>query len=284
MMSIMPEAPTEEAVQKFTAFRARRDDSVRGPQGPLALALTHWVLESQQIDGVPGVWAQSETNGGLTVTAAAAAGIIVDGREVDGTVEVASRASMAPSSVHFADGRTAFVIDSSVVGKPGETEYALRVWDAERAEHLGFTEIAAFDFDAEWQLTGTYEQVDGGVAFEHGRSQGDRTDSAVTPGVVRFEHEGQQFELLALPDGDTLQIVFADATTGSETYGVGRFLYARPAADGSVELDFNRAVVPPCSFSDQFNCPLPPASNRFPFAVTAGEKKPMFAESASDGA
>ena len=279
----MPEVLADDAVKKFDAFRTRRNESVRGPQGPVALAITHWVHEAEQIDGVPGVWAPAAT-GGLTVTAEADAGIIVDGREVDGTVEVSSRASMAPSSVHFADGRTAFVIDSSVVGKPGETEYALRVWDAERGAQRGFQGIDVFDFDPAWQLSGTFEQVDGGVAFEHGRSQGDRTDSATTPGVVRFSHDGQEFELLALPDGDTLQIVFADATTGNETYGVGRFLFTRPKADGTVDLDFNRAVVPPCSFSDQFNCPLPPASNRFPFAVTAGEKKPVFAESTPETA
>lgn len=278
----MPETSVNGS-DKYNAHRARRDESVRGPQGALALALTHWVTQAEQIDGVPGVWAPAET-GGLIVTAEADAGVIVDGREVDGTVEVSSRASMAPSSVHFEDGRTAFVIDSSVVGQPGETQYALRVWDPERAEQLGFEKIDAYDFAPEWQLQGTFEAVEGGIEFEHGRSQGDRTDSAVTTGVVRLTHDDQEFELLALPDGDTLQIVFADATTGNETYGVGRFLFVRPNSDGTVLLDFNRAVVPPCSFSDQFNCPLPPASNRFPFAVTAGEKKPVFAESGVDAA
>jgi uncharacterized protein (DUF1684 family) len=40
-----------------------------------------------------------------------------------------------------------------------------------------------------------------------------------------------------------------------------------------VALDFNRAVLPPCAFSDAFICPLPPPGNVLPFPVTAGEKQ-----------
>jgi uncharacterized protein (DUF1684 family) len=43
-------------------------------------------------------------------------------------------------------------------------------------------------------------------------------------------------------------------------------------------LDFNRAVVPPCGFSNQMNCPLPPLQNRLPLPIRAGEKRVRFAE------
>jgi uncharacterized protein (DUF1684 family) len=56
---------------------------------------------------------------------------------------------------------------------------------------------------------------------------------------------------------------------------VGRFLFVAPNADGTITLDFNRAVLPPCAFSYAFNCPLPPKQNRFPFAIEAGEKLPL---------
>lgn len=45
---------------------------------------------------------------------------------------------------------------------------------------------------------------------------------------------------------------------------------------GTVTLDFNRAFVPPCGFSAQYNCPLPPAQNRFAEPVIAGEKQVRF--------
>jgi uncharacterized protein (DUF1684 family) len=47
-----------------------------------------------------------------------------------------------------------------------------------------------------------------------------------------------------------------------------------PAADGSVQLDFNRAVNLPCAYTDLATCPLPPAENRLPVAIEAGEKIP----------
>ena len=50
---------------------------------------------------------------------------------------------------------------------------------------------------------------------------------------------------------------------------------ARREADGTITLDFNRAVLPPCAFSYAFNCPMPPKQNRFPFPIEAGEKLPL---------
>jgi uncharacterized protein len=41
-----------------------------------------------------------------------------------------------------------------------------------------------------------------------------------------------------------------------------------------VELDFNRAFLPPCAFGAGYLCPIPPAQNRLPFAVDAGERFP----------
>ena len=66
--------------------------------------------------------------------------------------------------------------------------------------------------------------------------------------------------------------MIADATTGKETYGGARFVYAEAPKAGTVVLDFNRAANTPCAFNPMPTCPLPPKENRLPFAVTAGEK------------
>ncbi len=77
-----------------------------------------------------------------------------------------------------------------------------------------------------------------------------------------------------LEEGESnLFFVFADATNRTETYGAGRFLYAEPAKNGRVVLDFNRAYNPPCAFSPYATCPLPPKQNRLSVSVTAGEKR-----------
>ena len=47
-----------------------------------------------------------------------------------------------------------------------------------------------------------------------------------------------------------------------------------PAADGTVVVDFNRAANLPCAYTDLATCPLPPAENRLPVAIEAGQKIP----------
>jgi uncharacterized protein len=72
--------------------------------------------------------------------------------------------------------------------------------------------------------------------------------------------------------GAPLFFVLADATSGRETYGGGRHLYAERPQGDTIVLDFNRAENPPCAFTPYATCPVPPKENRLPFAVTAGEK------------
>lgn len=67
--------------------------------------------------------------------------------------------------------------------------------------------------------------------------------------------------------------MFADGTSGHETYGAGRFLYIPLPTDGHALVDFNRAFNPPCALSDFATCPLPPWQNRLKVRIDAGEKK-----------
>ena len=74
---------------------------------------------------------------------------------------------------------------------------------------------------------------------------------------------------------------FADATSGHETYGGGRYLLDTiksadlgAAADGRTVLDFNFAYNPSCAYSPRYTCPLTPACNRLPAAIRAGERVP----------
>jgi uncharacterized protein (DUF1684 family) len=71
-----------------------------------------------------------------------------------------------------------------------------------------------------------------------------------------------------------LFFIFRDRTSGKQTYPAGRFLYAEPAKDGRVVLDFNRAQNPPCAFTAFATCPLPPKGNALAVAVASGEKNP----------
>ncbi len=58
----------------------------------------------------------------------------------------------------------------------------------------------------------------------------------------------------------------------------GRCRSPAPGADGTVVLDFNRATNLPCAYTDFATCPLPPAGNRLPVPVEAGEQIPYEAQ------
>jgi len=68
-----------------------------------------------------------------------------------------------------------------------------------------------------------------------------------------------------------LGIFFRDATTGKESYALGRYVDVKKLENGRYLLDFNFAYNPACAFSDHYNCPIPPRENVLPMAVRAGE-------------
>jgi uncharacterized protein (DUF1684 family) len=92
-----------------------------------------------------------------------------------------------------------------------------------------------------------------------------------SPGYAIFEIGGMKQRLEPVIEGERLLFIFRDTTSGKSTYPAGRFLYADPAADGKVVLDFNRAINPPCAFTEFATCPLPPKQNWLKVAINAGE-------------
>jgi uncharacterized protein (DUF1684 family) len=94
------------------------------------------------------------------------------------------------------------------------------------------------------------------------------------PGKAVFTRDGHTFELFPIQeDADSLFFVFADRTSGKETYGAARFITTGLPKDGKVVVDFNQAYNPPCAFTPYATCPLAPPENRLDLRVTAGELK-----------
>lgn len=264
----MTDTATTAPEHQLSLFRARRNQAVVQPKGNLALVNTQWIDSEQPVYGVPGLWAPlPQGESGLKVTAPASDGIRVNGRLVDGSAVVAGKDAPEPGDVVFSDTLTGFVIGSD------DGTYALRVWDAESPDIQEFGAIDAFPYNPEWVIQAKWTEIEGGatVGFEHLKDEG-KTRNKVVPGEITFEKDGVEYSLVAFKEGRALLLVFADATNGVSTYSVGRFLMVAPNADGSIVLDFNRAYIPPCGFSYNFNCPLPPKQNRFRVPIEAGEK------------
>ena len=136
-----------------------------------------------------------------------------------------------------------------------------------------FQGLDYYEFNPDWVIRARFEAHPPGTTMPVGSVLGDITDEP-NPGAVEFEVDDRQFRLeaVASSDGEQLFFIFADRTTGRETYGAGRFLYADlPDADGHTVLDFNRAYNPPCAFTEYSTCPLPPPENRLDVRVEAGE-------------
>ncbi len=78
---------------------------------------------------------------------------------------------------------------------------------------------------------------------------------------------------------DHLDVFFRDATSGHESYEMGRYVTVEREGEAHV-LDFNRAYNPACAFSPHYNCPVPPRENRLDVAIRAGEMAPRLARDA----
>ena len=91
-------------------------------------------------------------------------------------------------------------------------------------------------------------------------------------GTVRFSVGGRDAALIAYEQGNELFIPFRDATSGTDTYGAGRYVEAHPLGGERYDLDFNSAYNPYCAYNDNWSCPLPPRENWLDVAIRAGEK------------
>jgi uncharacterized protein (DUF1684 family) len=94
------------------------------------------------------------------------------------------------------------------------------------------------------------------------------------PGTVALTIGGKAVNMEAWKSGNQLWFVFRDLTSADTTYQSARFLYTdMPGPDGKLVMDFNRARNPPCAYNQWTTCPLPPAANKLPVRIEAGEKR-----------
>lgn len=260
--------PLQTPEQALAWFHSRRELAVVQPTGSLALVTRQLVDSEQEVWGVPGRWAPlPDGESGLRLVATAADGISVDGEIVDGELVVPGIDADTPGLISFGTS-TGNIAPHEGAG------YVLRIWDAANDAIENFGSIDAFPYDPAWVITATWQENPEGTTFgfEHLKEADGHTRDEVIPGRILFNRDGADYDVVAFASGRALQLVFADATSGESTYSACRFLFVAPNPDGTIILDFNRAILPPCAFSYAFNCPVPPKQNRFPFAVEAGEK------------
>jgi len=143
-------------------------------------------------------------------------------------------------------------------------------------EGVNSKEVRAFNVLLDQRLA-EGEEVEGmtddqKAAARGGLPEGDRRMAAMLAERDNLALANTLEPLVGTPETTELFIIFRDETSGTETYGAGRYLYAT-LEDGRAAVDFNKAYNPPCAFTRYATCPLPPRGNRLAVAVRAGEKR-----------
>jgi uncharacterized protein len=101
----------------------------------------------------------------------------------------------------------------------------------------------------------------------------ERTYTRVAQATVTVDGEDTTLALYSTGH-ESLFLPFRDATSGSETYGAGRYIDVHPNGDGTVVIDFNYAYAPFCAYNDSYSCALPPHENWLTVPIRAGERNP----------
>lgn len=147
------------------------------------------------------------------------------------------------------------------------------------AARAGFQGLNYFDYDPKARVLAEVEEAE--LASYDIHTSTDTTYAFVRFGIARFVLFGQPsaLELYWLAGyGGGVFLPFRDATSGTETYGAGRYLLDTvKGADlgmenGRLVLDFNFAYHPTCAYDPRWTCPLAPPANRLAVPVRAGER------------
>jgi uncharacterized protein len=150
----------------------------------------------------------------------------------------------------------------------------VRVRDTDSPLRRNFPGLDYFDADPSWRIEAQFEPHVPARMIPIMNILGMELEMP-SPGALVFERDGRTWRLDAIEEATgspTLFVMFADGTTGRETYGAGRFLDVPRPADGRITVDFNRAYNPPCAFNTFATCPLPPPQNKLALRIPAGEK------------
>jgi uncharacterized protein (DUF1684 family) len=153
--------------------------------------------------------------------------------------------------------------------------FGIRVKDPQSDARVHFKGLDYFPPDPKYRVEARFEPYNPPKHIPMPNVSGVTTDE-VSPGALVFTLDGRELRIDPILEQGTKDyfIIIKDATSGHETYGAARYLYASPPdASGKTIVDFNKAYNPPCAFTPYATCPLPPPQNRLPIRIEAGEKK-----------
>jgi len=152
-------------------------------------------------------------------------------------------------------------------------ENALRIRDTVSTAPAALTGIEYFPTDPKWRIEADWVSLETPKGMTVDTSKSIPTDVEATHKAV-FDIDGTRYELFATHGTPTApQFVIRDLTSRDSTYPASRFVFGEEVTDSTIVLDFNKAINPPCAFTEHAVCPLPPPENVLPIRIEAGEKR-----------
>lgn len=256
----------------WRAFRARREAELVEPYGWLTLQGFHWLpAEPGPLPGLPGTW--SATAEEARLEASAEDGLVVEGRPLDGvTTCTVAEAGRVPWVDHG---------DRQVELLRRGGRLAIRLRAGTSPDREAFAGVPTYDFDPAWVIEATYREYPEPHPTEVATIRPDLRQSVKAAGEVTFSAGGQSQRLVVTAMKYGLGVEFHDPTNGEETPAWRQLTFADPTPDGTVVLDFNRAVDMWFAFTPYATCPAPIEGNRVTVPIRAGEEDAALTRSAS---
>jgi len=270
------EAMDQAYIEATQQWRAKMEADLRAPDGWLALAGLFWLRPGSNTVGAdpasdivlpegfaPARAATIDFDGEhATLHARPGVPIAVNGEPAE---VAALRSDADPPADRVQLGPLTLLII-----KRGE-KYGVRLRNKQHPNRAAFAGRRWYPIRPEYCVPATFIAYDPPQPRQITNVLGDVVEE-LSPGYVRFELNGQEYQLEASPtSARELFLVFRDRTAGTTTYPAGRFVKAPLPRDGQTTVDFNRAYSPPCAFTEFATCPLPVPQNRLGIPIEAGE-------------
>ncbi|MBG6182631.1 uncharacterized protein (DUF1684 family) [Arthrobacter sp. CAN_A214] len=274
-MNASPDARAE----RWSRFREARNRDLAAEHGWLTLTSFEW-LETRPgaVGSLPGSWSSDGTTALLTAAAEDGLTFVGTGRPVTGTVPATLADEESLMWVQYGgDDGTQVVVELA----RRANRYALRTRDSESPVRTAFDGVPTFEYRPDLVIEARYEAypepVDEPISTANPLVRG--VHRAAGEVVFRLPRMDSEYRLQAAADQQgALTVTFSDATNGNTTAGWRRVSTGKPHPDGTVILDFNRAVNYPSAFTPYGTCPMPVKGNSLGGGIEAGEKRPAGAE------
>ena len=272
--------------QQLDTWRSQREHELSAPDGWLSLIGLEWLKPGVNSfgsapDNAIKIRAQTPPHFGLLTVSGSTVQLLSPTGGFPPEFEMNGKpAREGPLSADDAKPSILTWHGLTMVVLPRGGRYALRIKDAASPTRTEFRGLHWYAPDERFRVTAKW------IPFTPPHVEKIPTIIGTTlnmpaPGIAEFNLDGKTLRLEPVIEGgeqDKLFFILRDATSQTTTYEAARFLHSGLPSHGvdqpgTLTIDFNELYNPPCAYTPYATCPLPPAQNRLPVAIEAGEQR-----------